>query len=50
MFKGRRCRWAATAICLGTLILLGILLPGQFWWLLLAGGLIAFGVWLLRCC
>lgn len=51
MFRGcRRSTCAITAIVLGLLILMGVLLPGVFWWLLLAAGLISLGVWLLRCC
>ncbi len=50
MHRGRRCVWAFTAIALGLLILMGVLLPGVFWWLLLAAALIALGIWLLRCC
>ena len=50
MRRGRRYVWAITAISLGLLILLGVLLPGVFWWLLLAAALLALGIWLLRCC
>lgn len=50
MRRGKRCVWAFTAIALGVLILLAVLLPGIFWWMLFAAGLIAFGIWLLRCC
>ena len=50
MRRGRRCVWAFSAIGLGILIILGVILPGVFWWLLLAGALLTFGIWLLRCC
>lgn len=50
MRRGRRCVWAFTAIALGLLILMGVLLPSVFWWLLLAAALLALGIWLLRCC
>ncbi|MGE4352635.1 MAG: hypothetical protein AB7D36_00940 [Oscillospiraceae bacterium] len=36
------------AITLGTIILLGMLLPAGFWWFILAVGLIICGLWLLR--
>lgn len=49
MRKGRNCGIAGVAICLGILIILALILPAQFWWFLLAGGLICFGVWLRRC-
>jgi hypothetical protein len=42
--------WAFSSIALGLLILMGVILPGVFWWLLLAAALLAFGIWLLRCC
>ncbi len=50
MYRGRRCVLAMAAIALGLLILMGVLLPGVFWWLLLAVGLLGIGIWLLRCC
>lgn len=50
MRRGRRCFCAAVALTLGLVILMGVLLPGVFWWLLLSGALIAVGIWLLRCC
>ena len=50
MRRGRRCICATAALALGLLILMGVLLPGVFWWLLLSGALIAAGIWLLRCC
>ena len=50
MRRGRHCVLAISAIALGLLIILGVMLPGVFWWLLLAGALIALGIWLIRCC
>ena len=50
MRRGRRSVCAFTCIGLGVVILLAVLLPGVFWWLLLAAGLLACGIWLLRCC
>lgn len=50
MRRNRRFIWAVACIALGLLIILGVLLPGVFWWLLLAAGLLALGIWLLRCC
>lgn len=42
--------WALTAIALGLIIMLAVLLPGEFWWLLLAAALVGLGIWMLRCC
>ena len=50
MRRGRRCVGAFSSIALGLLIILGVVLPGVFWWLLLAAALLALGIWLLRCC
>lgn len=50
MRKGRRCVLALAVIAVGVLIILALLLPGEFWWLLLAVALIALGIWMLRCC
>jgi hypothetical protein len=36
------------AIIAGVMILLGMLLPAGFWWVALAIGLIALGIWLIR--
>lgn len=49
MRKGRRTVSALAAITAGIVILLALVLPGQVWWFLLAAGLIALGIWLLRC-
>ena len=50
MRRGRSVLLGAAAICLGLFILLALVLPSQFWWFFLAAGLIALGVWVLRCC
>lgn len=50
MRRGRRSLWACSVIALGVIILLGVILPGEFWWLLFAFALLGFGIWLLRCC
>ncbi len=50
MRGGRRGMWGITAIVLGVIILLSLVLPKEFWWFSLAALLIAAGVWLLRCC
>ena len=38
------------AIGAGLFIMLALVLPSQFWWFFLAAGLIALGIWYLRCC
>ena len=48
--RGRHCFWPVAAILAGTAILLALVLPSTFWWFLLADGLIAAGIWMLRCC
>ena len=50
MRRGGNFVLAVSAISLGLLIILGVMLPGVFWWLLLAGALISLGVWMIRCC
>lgn len=42
------CTLGLVLIAVGILIILGILLPTGFWWFVLAGILIAIGVYLLR--
>lgn len=42
--------WGLVAICSGVIIILALILPGEFWWFLLAALLIAAGVWYIRCC
>jgi len=46
--RGRHCFLPIAIIASGVLILLALVLPSSFWWFLLASGLIAFGLWLLR--
>ncbi len=46
--SGRR-TLAAAAILIGIGIILAIVLPTNFWWFLLAGILIAAGLWFIRC-
>lgn len=50
MRRGRRCLWGLTAIILGLVILLSLVLPSSFWWFTLAAALIGFGLWYIRCC
>lgn len=50
MRGGRRLLWGVTAIVLGLIILLALVLPSQFWWFAFAALLIAAGLWMLRCC
>jgi hypothetical protein len=50
MRRGRRCLWGLVAIFMGLVILLSLVLPSSFWWFALAAGLIAFGLWYIRCC
>lgn len=50
MRGGRRLLWGLTAIALGVVILLALVLPSDFWWFALAALLIAAGIWTLRCC
>lgn len=49
LHNGRRSILAVIAILTGVIIILSLVLPSQFWWFVLAAGLIAFGVWLNRC-
>lgn len=44
---GSFCAYAA--ICAGTVIVLALILPGWFWWLVGAALLIGGGIWLLKC-
>lgn len=41
--------WALAAVSLGLLIILAVILPAEFWWLILAAGLICIGIRMLRC-
>ena len=47
---GQRILWGITAIALGLIIVLALVLPSDFWWFALAALLIAAGIWTLRCC
>ena len=49
MRRGHRPFLALAAILIGVIIVLYLLLPSQVWWFLLALGLIALGLWMLRC-
>ena len=48
--RGRRSIWGCAAIAAGILIILALVLPTAFWWFMIAVGLIAAGLWYLRCC
>lgn len=48
MHKWHRGGCGLAAIAAGVIIILAIVLPAQFWWFMLAAGLICFGVWLNR--
>lgn len=51
MRGGRRgCGVGYAAIIAGVVIILALILPTEFWWFLLAAGLIAAGIWYMRCC
>ncbi len=45
----RRCVWGLCEIAAGIVILMALVLPAAFWWFLLGAGLIACGLWSLRC-
>lgn len=47
--NGRGQTWGWAAICVGSVILLGLVLPTWFWWLACGILLVLGGVWLLRC-
>lgn len=51
MRKGRRKKdgIGKLLIIAGTLILLAMILPGQFWWFVLGITLISLGIWYNRC-
>ncbi len=36
-------------IAVGAIIILSMILPAGFWWFILGLGLIALGIWFLRC-
>lgn len=45
--NGNTCGWVAVTI--GGIILMALILPSWFWWLVCGGLLIWGGIWLLRC-
>jgi len=45
-----KCRWGLIAVAAGVVIIMAIVLPPEFWWFLLAVGLIAAGIWCMKCC
>lgn len=49
MRNGRHINLGGLFILAGIVIILSLVLPSQFWWFLLAGLLIYFGIWLNRC-
>lgn len=49
MRNGRHFNFGGLFILAGIVIILSLVLPSQFWWFLLAGLLICFGIWLNRC-
>ena len=49
MRKGPCTFFALIAIVSGTIIILSLILPTQFWWFMLAAALICLGAWLFRC-
>jgi len=54
MRKGRRCGIGCilgiAAISIGVLIIMAMLLPAGFWWFVIASGMIAVGIYLIRSC
>ena len=46
--KGNFLGWFA--VLGGVVIIFALVLPAGFWWFALAIALIAFGVWIIRCC
>ena len=52
-FMGRRRRprllLGVFLIAVGAIIILSMILPAGFWWFILGLGLIALGIWFLRC-
>ncbi|MBP3484475.1 MAG: hypothetical protein J6K00_05215 [Oscillospiraceae bacterium] len=49
MHKGPFSLFATIAIVSGIIIILALILPTQFWWFILAAGLICLGIWIRRC-
>ena len=50
MRRGRCTGLGLIAIGVGLFILLALVLPSEFRWVLLAAGLIGAGIWYMRCC
>ena len=50
MRRGRSCILGLVSILAGLIIILSLVLPSAFWWLVLAVVLIGFGIWYIRCC
>jgi len=48
--NGRKRAIGCCAVGTGAVIILSIVLPGEFWWFVLAGALIGVGIWFIRCC
>lgn len=46
---GGKCIWGRLAVVAGIAIILALLLPPVFWWMVLAVLLIGLGIWFLRC-
>lgn len=49
MRRGHRSIIGCIAISAGILIIMSIVLPGEFWWFVLAAALIGGGIWFIRC-
>lgn len=47
---GRRFLLGCTAIGIGVIILLALILPAGFWWFLSGAALIGLGIWYIHCC
>ena len=47
--RGKRYGIGKLFIIVGTMILLAMILPGQFWWFMLGVSFIAFGIWYNNC-
>ena len=48
MRRGRRSIWGCVAILVGLVIILSLVLPGEFWWFIFAAALIALAVGIVR--
>ena len=50
MRRRNRGNWCGhAAVCVGAVILLALILPTCFWWLVCGGLLVWGGIWMLRC-